>query len=92
MHSGYRRTEHPSRLALAVSGFQRYAAATKQVVWATPHLANTPEAMYFAECPKLVLGVIRFQHTRQWFPIDTIQHVAGFYLRLLPYWERLPSH
>jgi hypothetical protein len=24
--------------------------------------------------------------------IDTIQHVAGFYLRLLPYWERLPSH
>ena len=26
------------------------------------------------------------------FRIDTIQHVAGFYLKRLPYWERLPSH
>jgi len=69
---------------------EKYAAAAKNVVWATLHLANSPEAMYFADRPELAVGGIRFKHTRQWFRIDTMQHVAGFYLKLLPSWELLP--
>jgi hypothetical protein len=69
---------------------EKYAAASKKVVLATLHLANSPEAMYFADRPDLAVGGIRFKHTRQWFRIDTTQHVAGFYLKLLPSWSLLP--
>ena len=69
---------------------KKYATAAKNVVWATLHLANSPEAMYFADRPELAVGGIRFKHTRQWFRIDTTQHVAGFYLKLLPNWDLLP--
>jgi len=70
---------------------KKYAAAAGQVVWATLHLTNTAEAMYFADRPDLAIGGIRFKHTRQWFRIDTTQHVAGFYLKLLPSWRLLPD-
>ena len=68
---------------------QRYATAARQLAWATMHLANSPEALYFAARPDLAHGAIRFKHTRQWFRIDTTQHVAGFYLKLLPNWPLL---
>lgn len=55
--------------------------------WALLHLVNTPESVYFAPNPKIALGGIRFKHTRQWFRIDTIQHVASFFAKLLPYWD-----
>ncbi len=54
--------------------------------WALLHLVNTEDSIYFATNPKIALGGIRFKHTRQWFRIDTIQHVASFFAKLLPYW------
>jgi hypothetical protein len=64
----------------------RYGAAVRRVVRATLHLTNTPQALYFADRPEIAVGSIRFKHTRQWVRIDTTQHVAGFYLKLLPSW------
>ena len=54
--------------------------------WALMHLVNTEDAVYFAPNPDLAIGGIRFKYTRQWFRIDTIQHVASFYAKMLPYW------
>ncbi|QNP57839.1 hypothetical protein [Paenacidovorax monticola] len=54
--------------------------------WATLHLVNTEAAVYSAPNPLRSLGGIRFKYTRQWFRIDTIQHVASFYARLLTHW------
>jgi len=58
--------------------------------WALLHLVNTQDAIYFAPNPKIALGGIRFKYTRQWFRIDTIQHVASFFAKLLPYWPDAP--
>lgn len=60
-----------------------YGNALRMVAWATMHLVNTPESLYFARNPQVALGGIRFKYTRQWFRIDTIQHVAAFYLKLM---------
>ncbi|GAB6058603.1 hypothetical protein [Desulfonatronum parangueonense] len=54
--------------------------------WSLMHLVNTENAVYFTPNPDLALGGIRFKYTRQWFRIDTIQHVASFYAKMLPYW------
>lgn len=62
--------------------------ALRLAAWAVMHLVNTDESIYFARNPHLALGGIRFKYTRQWFRIDTIQHVASFYAKLLPHWER----
>lgn len=62
--------------------------ALKLAAWAVMHLVNTEDAIYFARNPQVALGGIRFKYTRQWFRIDTIQHVASFYAKLLPHWER----
>jgi len=62
--------------------------ALKLAAWAVMHLVNTEDAIYFARNPALSLGGIRFKYTRQWFRIDTIQHVASFFAKMLPYWER----
>lgn len=66
---------------------KKYYEALKLAAWATLHLCNTPESMYFAKNQERAVGGIRFKHTRQWFRIDTIQHVAAFYLKFLPYWK-----
>jgi len=47
------------------------------------HLVNTSESIYPCYNYNMALGGIRFKLTRQWFRIDTIQHVANFYMRLL---------
>ncbi len=56
--------------------------------WALLHLVNSEDSLYFAPNPAVSLGGIRFKYTRQWFRIDTIQHVASFFAKLLPYWDR----
>jgi len=61
--------------------------ALRLAAWAVMHLVNTEDAVYFAARPDLALGGIRFKHTRQWFRIDTIEHVASFYAKMLPYWQ-----
>lgn len=62
--------------------------ALKLASWALLQLVNSEESIYFARNPELALGGIRFKQTRQWFRIDTIQHVASFYAKMLPHWER----
>ncbi|GAB4212748.1 MAG: hypothetical protein Fur007_05590 [Rhodoferax sp.] len=59
--------------------------------WALLHLVNTQDSIYSVPNPRLALGGIRFKYTRQWFRIDTIQHVASFFAKLLPYWPKLPT-
>lgn len=70
---------------------ERFLAALKKLAWATLHLTNTPESVYSVRNPEMTLGGIRFKHTRQWFRVDTIQHVAGFYLKFLPELRRLEA-
>lgn len=64
-----------------------YRGALKMAAWATLHLCNTPESVYSVANPDMTLGGIRFKNTRQWFRVDTIQHVASFYLKFFPYYE-----
>lgn len=65
--------------------------ALRLAAWAVMHLVNTEDAIYFARNPAIALGGIRFKYTRQWFRIDTIQHVASFYAKMLPHWVRVES-
>ncbi len=61
--------------------------ALRLAAWALMHLVNTEDAVYSVRNPKMTLGGIRFKYTRQWFRIDTIQHVASFYAKLLPFFD-----
>lgn len=56
--------------------------------WALLHLVNNEDGIYFAKNPTLALGGIRFKYTRHWFRIDTIQHVASFYAKMLACWNQ----
>ena len=47
------------------------------------HPVNTDYSSYCYKNISLAVGGIRFKLTRQWFRIDTIAHVANFYLQLL---------
>ncbi len=69
----------------------RYDEALRLVAWATLRLCNTRESVYSVPNPKRAVGGIRFKLTRQWFRVDTIQHVASFYLKFLPYFEKAPE-
>ena len=62
--------------------------ALRLAAWAVMQLVNSEASIYSARNPRIALGGIRFKQTRQWFRIDTIQHVASFYAKLLPHWER----
>jgi len=78
-------------LACAMGEQERAAylwRAIKLAAWALMHLVNTEDSLYFAPNPTLSLGGIRFKYTRQWFRIDTIQHVASFFAKMLPHWDR----
>ncbi len=61
----------------------RYRQAIDRIAWATLRLCNTPDSVYSSPNPEKTVGGIRFKFTRQWFRVDTIQHVASFYLKLL---------
>jgi hypothetical protein len=65
----------------------RYQEALQLLAWATLRLCNTRESVYSVPNPDRTIGGIRFKLTRQWFRVDTIQHVASFYLKFLPYFE-----
>lgn len=64
----------------------RYWKALKLAAWSVSHLVNTEQSIYSVPNPELSLGGIRFKFTRQWFRIDTIQHVGCFFAKMLPYW------
>lgn len=65
----------------------RFYEALKESAWSTMHLVNTPVSVYAVPNPERAIGGIRFKFTRQWFRVDTIQHVAAFYTKFLPYWK-----
>jgi hypothetical protein len=75
-----RKTGDPTRI-------ERYRAALQHVAWATLRLCNTPDSVYSVPNPERAIGGIRFKFTRQWFRVDTIQHVASFFMKFLPVWE-----
>ena len=53
-------------------------------------LFNCEEYTFSHKNPKRSLNAIRFKNTRQWVRVDSIQHVACFFIRL--YWtENKPS-
>lgn len=68
---------------------QQIEQALRLAAWALLHLVNSEDAIYFARNPAIALGGIRFKYTRHWFRIDTIQHVASFFAKMLPHWERI---
>lgn len=55
--------------------------------WSVMHLVNTPDSTYSVPDPEIAIGGVRLKLTRQWFRIDTTQHVSGFYAKLLPHWD-----
>jgi hypothetical protein len=74
------------QLALEVGDearIERYRDACDKVAWASLRLCNTPESMSSAANPERAIGGIRFKLTRQWFRVETIQHVVSFYLKLV---------
>jgi hypothetical protein len=62
-------------------------SAMEQGAWSVLHLVNTPDSTYSVSNPAITIGGVRLKLTRQWFRIDTIQHVSGFLAKMLPYWE-----
>ena len=79
-------------LALAVKvgdgkRVQRYRNSLEDTVLATYRLVNTAQSTYSVRRPALTVGAIRFKHVRQWWRIDSIQHVVSFYIKFWPFWE-----
>lgn len=51
---------------------------------------NTPESCYAHRNPAQSVNSFRFKLTRQWMRVDSVQHAACFYARLLPALEENP--
>ena len=51
-------------------------------------LYNSKETSFVHKIPDKTIGAIRFKATRQWVRVDSIQHVACFFIRL--YWTKYP--
>jgi hypothetical protein len=61
----------------------KYDSALREVGLATSRLCNIKTSVYSVPNPQKALGGIRFKPTRQWIRVDSVQHVAAFYLRHL---------
>jgi hypothetical protein len=64
---------------------ERYLKTCRHVAGALMQTYNSPESTYAAANPERAIGSFRFKLTRQWVRVDSIQHTACFYARLLPY-------
>lgn len=62
--------------------------ACKNVATCQFQLFNAPQMTYAHKNPKRSVNGIRFKSTRQWVRVDSIQHVACFFIRL--YWAENP--
>jgi hypothetical protein len=62
---------------------QKIHEGIRKTMRATLLLCNTPESVYSVPNPEKAIGGIRFKTTRQWFRVDTIQHVAAYYVKFL---------
>ena len=63
---------------------QEILDACKKAAMCQFHLFNCERANYSHKKPSKSLDSIRFKATRQWVRVDSIQHVACFFIRL--YW------
>ena len=57
--------------------------------WSLARLVNSDLTLYPVKRPDRALGGIRQKYTRQWFRIDSVQHVVCFYSRMLLLWQRM---
>lgn len=48
---------------------------------------NSPDACYAMKAPEKAMHAFRFKLTRHWVRVDSVQHTACFYFRLLRYLE-----
>lgn len=55
----------------------------KTVAESLMYTYNSPESTYMHRYPEKSIGSFRFKLTRQWMRVDTVQHAACFYARLL---------
>ena len=60
----------------------RYSDGCKKAALSQMYLYNSDKNIYAHLNPKKSVRGIRFKATRQWIRVDSIQHVACFYLRL----------
>lgn len=61
---------------------QKYLAASKHAAKSQFYLFNSEKSSYSHKNPIKSLNSIRFKATRQWVRVDSIQHVACFFIRL----------
>lgn len=64
--------------------FMRYCKMAAQGLM---HTYNSAESMYAAKAPEKACGAFRFKLTRQWMRVDSVQHTACFFARLLPIFD-----
>jgi len=62
---------------------QRYDRAMRDAAASLMRTCNTPENAYVYKEPENALGAFRFKLTRQWMRVDSVQHTACFFARLL---------
>ncbi len=62
--------------------------AAKKAACCQFQLYNSPQMSFVHKIPQKTIGAIRFKATRQWVRVDSIQHVACFFIRL--YWTKYP--
>jgi len=60
-----------------------YLANCKIVARSLVFSYNSPQSTYFYKQPHKAIGSFRFKLTRQWMRVDTVQHTACYYVRLL---------
>ncbi len=68
---------------------QVYLENCVTVARALMHTYNSPESAYMHRFPHKSIGSFRFKLTRHWVRVDTVQHTACFYVRLLSAMEQL---
>jgi len=64
---------------------QRYLGYCRLIAKGLMRTYNSEAAMYAAKVPAKAVGSFRFKLTRQWVRVDSIQHTACFFARLLPH-------
>ena len=71
---------------------ERYREAMFDAAHNLLHTHNSPESTYAHRAPEKSIGAFRFKLTRQWMRVDSVQHTACFYARLLPLLQSGSKH
>ena len=63
---------------------QNYEDAMMDAAQNLLYTYNSKKSTYAHPYPKKSIGAFRFKITRQWMRVDSVQHTACFYMRMLP--------